>query len=51
MNAGEHRDWREICEEVLKEKKKEKVETLLEELTQALDRRAREREVNTPTKP
>jgi hypothetical protein len=42
MTAGKQRDWRKICEEVLKERKTEKVNTLLEELVQALDRRARE---------
>jgi len=51
MNAGNHRDWREICEEVLKEKKKEKMETLLSELAQALDRRARDGDPDTRMKP
>ena len=43
MNADKQRSWREICEELLKEKQTEKVDALLEELAQALDRRALER--------
>jgi hypothetical protein len=34
------RDWREICEEVLKEKNSERVDDLLDELLDVLERRS-----------
>jgi len=44
-NPGEvnkQRPWREICEQLLKEKQTENVDHLLKELAQALDRRKRD---------
>jgi hypothetical protein len=35
------RDWREICEEVLKEKNSERIDDLLDELLDVLERRSR----------
>jgi hypothetical protein len=45
------RDWREICEEVLRTKDDKQLNALLEELLEALDARARNREKlrTTPT--
>lgn len=51
LNAGKERIWREICEEVLKERETEKVDALLEDLAQALDRRAREHDQREGTRP
>jgi pyruvate dehydrogenase complex dehydrogenase (E1) component len=36
---GETRDWREICEEILRESSSERVNVLLEELLNALEKR------------
>jgi hypothetical protein len=33
------RDWREICEDVLREKSQERLEELLQELLDALDKK------------
>ena len=44
-NPGEvnkQRPWREICEQLLKEKQTENVDHLLKELAEALDRRKRD---------
>lgn len=44
-NPGEvnkQRPWREICEQLLKEKQTENVDHLLKELAQALERRKRD---------
>jgi pyruvate dehydrogenase complex dehydrogenase (E1) component len=42
---GETRDWREICEDVVRESSSERVNALLEELLNALE----EREGSKPT--
>ena len=42
MDAAKQRSWREICEELLHEKRKENVDRLLEELSEALDRYSRD---------
>ena len=41
MTAGNSRGWREICEEVLREKRTERVNALLEELLDVLEERER----------
>ena len=48
MSTAKQRHWREICEELLQEKHTERVETLLQELAQALDRRAGDHEEARP---
>jgi hypothetical protein len=40
MTPGKQRNWRQICEEVLREHDPEKVNTLLAELLDALEERA-----------
>jgi hypothetical protein len=47
MSRGNLRDWRAICEEVLQEQRPERVEALLHELLQALDRRVNDRREQT----
>jgi hypothetical protein len=51
MGPANGRDWREICEEVLRTKDDKQLNALLEELLEALDARARNREKlrTTPT--
>jgi hypothetical protein len=51
MGPVNRRDWREICEEVLRTKDAKQLNALLEELLEALDARARNREKlrTTPT--
>jgi hypothetical protein len=44
MGAAEGRDWREICEEVLRTHDPKHVNALLEELLEALEARSRDRE-------
>jgi hypothetical protein len=44
MGPANGRDWREICEEVLRAKDAKQLNALLEELLEALDARARNRE-------
>lgn len=39
MTQGSRRDWREICEEVLRERSPEHVNRLLEELLDVLETR------------
>jgi len=51
MSTAKQRHWREICEELLQEKHTDKVETLLQELAQALDRPAGDREETRPQPP
>lgn len=41
MKERNRRDWREICDEVLREKQTNRVNELLEELLEALEDRAR----------
>jgi hypothetical protein len=40
--VNKQRPWREICEQLLKEKQTENVDHLLKELAQALERRKRD---------
>lgn len=40
MSDSNRRDWREICYDVLREKRAERVDELLEELLDALEERA-----------
>ena len=51
MDPANGRDWREICEEVLRTKDPDHFNALLEELLEALEARARDREKwrTTPT--
>jgi hypothetical protein len=51
MSPVNGRDWREICAEVLRTKDAKQLNALLEELLEALDARARNREKlrTTPT--
>jgi hypothetical protein len=44
MSPANGRDWREICEEVLLTKDSKQLNVLLEELLEALEARARNRE-------
>ncbi|MGC2196542.1 MAG: hypothetical protein WA628_17850 [Terriglobales bacterium] len=44
MSPGNDRDWRAICEEVLREKNRDHIDALLEELLEALEERARARD-------
>jgi hypothetical protein len=44
MGQGNRRDWREICEDVLRERNPEKVNALLDELATALEERSRKGE-------
>jgi hypothetical protein len=44
MSPANDRDWREICEEVLLTKDSKQLNALLEELLEALEARARNRE-------
>jgi hypothetical protein len=39
-NKGNRRDWREICDDVLKEKSAQRVDELLDELLDVLEERA-----------
>jgi hypothetical protein len=48
MREGNQRDWREICMEVLAERNTERVNVLLEELLDALDRRPEARSPQVP---
>jgi hypothetical protein len=41
MTRGNRRAWREICEEVLKERNEERTNVLLEELLEALEEHER----------
>ena len=41
MGSSDHRDWREICEDVIHEKDSARLNELLEELLEALEQRAR----------
>jgi hypothetical protein len=41
MNQGNRRDWREICEEVLHETDQDRLNSLLQELLDALEDRER----------
>ena len=43
MSESTRRDWRELCEEILKSKDTECVDDLLEELLDVLEERARTR--------
>jgi hypothetical protein len=43
MTQGNRRDWREICEEVLRERSPERVSRLLEELLDVLETRVARR--------
>jgi hypothetical protein len=43
VNQGDRRGWREICEDVLREKDPERVNTLLEELLEELEEYERKR--------
>jgi hypothetical protein len=43
VKSGNHRNWREICADVLTAKDSERVDTLLEELLGALEERKRMR--------
>jgi hypothetical protein len=49
MSLDNRRDWREICEDLLKEKNPGRVNALLTELLAALEARARERGPQPPT--
>ena len=44
MGAAKGRDWREICQEVLRTHDPNHVNALLKELLEALEMRARDRE-------
>jgi hypothetical protein len=44
MSQSNPRDWREICEEVLRTKDEDKVIALLDELLRALDERDQKRD-------
>jgi pyruvate dehydrogenase complex dehydrogenase (E1) component len=43
MSPDTRKDWRKICEQVLREKNPDRVVALLEELLEALEERARTR--------
>jgi hypothetical protein len=43
MSQEKPKNWREICEAVLREKDHDKINALLEELLESLDERARTR--------
>jgi hypothetical protein len=43
MTSDNRKDWRKICEQVLREKNPDRVAALLEELLEALEERARTR--------
>jgi len=43
MSQDKPKNWREICEAVLREKDQDKINALLEELLESLDERARTR--------
>jgi hypothetical protein len=43
-DPGAGRDWRKICEEVLRERRPDRVNALLQELLKALEEREHERE-------
>jgi hypothetical protein len=43
MSSRRRRDWREICEDVLKETSPDRTNLLLEELLQVLEERAERR--------
>jgi hypothetical protein len=49
MSPGRDRDWRAICEEVLRETERDRIEVLLVELLEALEERAHLRETHTAT--
>lgn len=44
MSSANRRDWREICEQVVREKDSTRLNTLLEELLEALEEHARNRD-------
>ena len=44
MDPANRRDWREICEEVLRTSDSNRVNALLEELLEALEARAQNRD-------
>jgi hypothetical protein len=48
MRQGNQRDWREICVEVLLERDTHRVNALLEELLEALERREDARRTKFP---
>ena len=48
MSAAEGRDWREICEDVLRTHDPKRINALLEELLEALEARDREKWRTTP---
>ena len=50
---AEIRDWREICEDVLREKSQERLEDLLQELLDALDKldKDKKEQLEKPTNP
>ena len=41
MSTGNRRDWREICEEIVRERDTDRSNALMEELLEVLDARAR----------
>jgi hypothetical protein len=47
MNPSNRRSWREICEDVLREKDPERVNTLLEELLEVLEEYERKAQTMT----
>jgi hypothetical protein len=47
MNRDNRRTWREICQEVLKEKDEDRLNALLQELLDALDKREQIRSEGT----
>lgn len=49
MGPANRKDWREICEEVLRTHDPNRVNALLEELLEALEERARNRDRMNPT--
>jgi hypothetical protein len=51
MSPGYDRDWRAICEEVLREKNSDHINALLEELLEALEERARALDKVRPIRP
>jgi hypothetical protein len=47
MNQDNRRDWREICEQALAEKDRDRLNALLQELLEALEDRERMRSPGT----
>ena len=44
MSTGNRRNWREVCEEIVRERDTDRSNALMEELLEVLDARARARE-------